>query len=229
MNHVQNVTCVSIYIRKMNKLDIFIVDNFIKTYIKRFNDNEYNQFCKIFRLNSDFAKNDKDPSIKEILYILDEEFYYCKLRLFYDIVSVIPTCKYIYNSINNCLSNLLYISKYENKKIDYVSIDKIDKHHSIDDICYVYFYWRKNGYRGKYGKLFNELKSYDKIAIDYYKKDNIVGDNNILYCKANIGITALLFESTNIDIDFDIFFFNNISIWIRLQFKKYLVNKLNQY
>ncbi|APG58386.1 hypothetical protein BTW14_gp195 [BeAn 58058 virus] len=210
----------------MNKLDIFIVDNFIRTYIKRLNIIEYNQFCKIFRLNSDFAKHDKDPTINEIIYILDEEFYYCKLRLFYDIVSVIPSCKYIYNTINNCLSDLLHVSKYENKRIDYISLDRIDKHHSIDDICYVYFYWRRNKYRFKYGKLFNELNRYDKIAIEYYKRDDIFKSDNILYCKASIGMTALLFENANIDIEFDKIFFNNMSIWNRLHFKKYLINKL---
>ncbi|QHR82558.1 alpha amanitin sensitivity protein [Brazilian porcupinepox virus 1] len=222
------------------------INKIIKYCLKKMSFVDFKYFCYIFKKNVDFSNNDKDPSKKEIINILKEEFYYCRLKLFYDILSIIPTHKHICEYIETSLSDILSKSKYENKKINYIILDKIERYYSIDDICYMYFHWRKNKINNNNGKIFKELIKYDKVATDYYGYDIIDNYINLLnkiidvkiniyiidgdiikYCKASIGIIAILSEKVkNDNIDLYDIFFKQVSIYYRLKFKKYLIDIL---
>ncbi|ABI98996.1 hypothetical protein DpV84gp009 [Deerpox virus W-1170-84] len=233
-----------------------IVKNFIKDYrsgriirkyLKKLSKDEFKQFCIIFKENADFSRHDKDPTKKEVIKIFEEEFYSCDLRLFYDIIKVIPNKLNIHTIIEKESNDILEKSKYSNKKINYIILDKLENHHSIDDIIYMYFQWRKSNKYGKQvqcGKIFKELLKYDNIAYTYYKDvdhyvsmftqqkiqyldihENFNGDI-LTHCKATIGLIGLLTSKINFDMDFSSIFFAEVSIRHRLLFKKFFITKL---
>ncbi|QQG31498.1 A52R family protein [Swinepox virus] len=230
------------YIVIKNSLRDYRSGRIIRKYIRKLNKDEYKHFCAVFRLNVDFSQDDKNPSRKEVIRIIDEEFNFCDLRLFYDIMTVVANHMNVASIIYSEYEDLLKKSNYKNKKINYTILDKINKYHSIDDIIFMYLHWRK-----KYnntcscGKLFKELMKYDILATKYmyndiintYKEGDTISisirlkckDDIIKHCKSSIGMFAIL-SSKIINVDFDVIFFSQISIRYRLIFKKYLIQSL---
>ncbi|ASK51204.1 hypothetical protein EPTV-WA-189 [Eptesipox virus] len=217
----------------------------IKAYLDELTPISLNEFIHLFKINTNFAKNDRDPSKEEIVYILQEEYSDCCIRLIYDIVNNISNADNIINMIKHEHKNINTINYSIKENLDYYYIDSIRDGIGIDDVIFSYFYWRRYKHKTP-NKIFKEFTTYDQLALDYYKKEineaifafnngeknyiidinfNNMDTDSITLCKCAIGTIALLFDKVDYDINFETYFFNQVSIFTRLEFKKIIKRK----
>ncbi|QDJ94984.1 hypothetical protein [Hypsugopox virus] len=216
----------------------------IKAYLDELSPLALKEFIHLFKFNTDFTYYDKDPSKEEIIYILQEEYSDCCIRLIYDIVNIITDGDVVANMIKDEHKNINELNYNSKQMLNYTSLDFIIDGIGIDDIIFSYFYWRRYK-QGSPGKIFKEFMTYDDLALEYCKKQinvaifdfnngetyykinipNEINVDTLTLCKIAIGTIAILFDKVKHEYNFEDNFFNQISIFDRLYFKRYIKQK----